>query len=49
MRIVGKKGMEIWQLILLILVLVLLIFVLIWFGALNKNLGGLLGNLDALL
>ncbi|MBS3169306.1 hypothetical protein J4210_02375 [Candidatus Woesearchaeota archaeon] len=38
----GKKGMEMWQLVLLILALILLVFLIAWYGGLNKELGGLL-------
>lgn len=34
----NKRGMEMWQLILLILAVVLLLFMLIWYGALGKEL-----------
>ncbi len=43
-----SKGMEMWQLVLIVLALLLFFAMLIWFGALNKDLGGLLdafGNL----
>lgn len=42
MFISGKKGMEMWQLVLLILALVLLVFLIAWYGGLNKELGSLL-------
>ncbi|MBI4151601.1 hypothetical protein HY496_01410 [Candidatus Woesearchaeota archaeon] len=38
----GKKGMEMWQLVLLILALVLLVFIIVWYGGLNKEIGNLL-------
>ncbi len=34
----GKRGMEMWQLVLMILALVLLVFVLAWYGGLGKEL-----------
>lgn len=34
----GKKGMEMWQLVLMILAILFLIFVLAWYGALGQNL-----------
>ena len=45
----GKKGMEMWQLALLILALILLVFVIAWYGGLNKEISGLLGKLKGLL
>jgi hypothetical protein len=45
----GKKGMETWHLVLLILALLLLLFVIAWFTALNNDLAGLLGKLGDLL
>lgn len=38
----GKKGMEIWQLVLIILALLLLFFIIAWYGGLNKSLEGLI-------
>ncbi|MBI2102861.1 hypothetical protein HYT55_03410 [Candidatus Woesearchaeota archaeon] len=45
----GKKGMEMWQLVLMILALILLVFVIAWYGGLNKEISGLLGKLTGLL
>ena len=45
----GKKGMEMWQLVLLILVLILLLAVIVWFGFLGGEIGSLLGKLGDLL
>ncbi len=42
----GKKGMEMWQLVLIIIALLLLFAVLAWYGGLNKELGVLLDRLD---
>ena len=49
MRIIGKKGMEMWQLILMILALVLLLFVIAWYGGLGGELSGLFDKLKGLL
>ncbi len=40
----GKKGYEMWELVLMILAVMLLLFVLVWFGLLNNDLGDLLGK-----
>jgi hypothetical protein len=45
----GKKGMEMWQLVLIILVLILLLAVLAWYGVLGGELKGLFGKLGDLL
>jgi len=42
---IGKKGMEMWQLVLIILAVLLLLFVLIWFSGLNEGVAGLLEKL----
>lgn len=41
----GKKGLEMEQLILIVLALVLLFFILAWSGALGKDLGDLFNKL----
>lgn len=41
----GKKGIEMEQLILIVLALVLLFFILAWSGALGKDLGDLFNKL----
>ncbi len=38
----GKKGMEMWQLVLLILAIILFLFLLIWYGALGSEINILL-------
>jgi len=43
----GKKGMEMWQLVLIILALLLLLAVLAWYGSLNKELGALLDKFNS--
>ena len=43
----GKKGMEMWQLILILLAILLLIFVLGWYSGLNTQLGGLLDRVGS--
>ena len=45
----NKKGMEMWQLVMIILALLLLFFALTWFTVLNNDLEGLLGGLGDLL
>ncbi len=37
----GKKGMEMWQLVLMILALILLVFGLAWYGGLGTELKSL--------
>ena len=44
----GKKGMEMWQLVLIIIALLLLFAVLAWYGGLNKELAGLLDKFNTL-
>lgn len=44
----NKRGMEMWQLVLLILVLILLLAVLVWYGFLGGEISGLLGKLGEL-
>ncbi len=41
----SKKGMEVWQLVLLILAIVLLVLVIMWYGGLNKQLPDLFEKL----
>ena len=48
-KIVGKKGMEMWQLVLLILALILLLAVIVWYGFLGGEIDKLLGKLGDLL
>ena len=45
----GKKGMEIWQLIFLVLAILLLVFALAWMSGLNGHLKGLFGKMGSLL
>ncbi len=45
----GKKGMEMWQLILMILVIILLFVVIAWYAGLNEGVGGLLNRLGGLM
>jgi len=45
----NKKGMEMWQLVLMILAILLLLFMIVWYGALNNDLGDLFGKLGDLL
>jgi hypothetical protein len=44
----GKKGMEMWQLVLMILVLILLIVVIVWYGILGWEIKELLGKFGEL-
>lgn len=46
---IGKKGMETWQLVLIILALILLFFVIIWFSGINTEIKSLLGKFGGLL
>jgi hypothetical protein len=45
----GKKGMEMWQLVLIILALLLLFFIIAWYAGLNSEVGNLLDKLSNLL
>ncbi len=45
----GKKAMEMWQLVMIILVLFLLLAILAWYGVLGGELRNLLGGLSDLL
>ncbi|HIG93214.1 TPA: hypothetical protein HA242_03790 [Candidatus Woesearchaeota archaeon] len=45
----NKKGMEMWQLIFILLAVLLFLFMLIWFGILNKDLAGLFDKLGGML
>ncbi|MBU0456622.1 MAG: hypothetical protein ABH824_03940 [Nanoarchaeota archaeon] len=45
----GKKGMEMWQLVMIILFLIFLLVVIVWFGVLSGDAGGLLDKLGGLL
>ena len=45
----NKKGLEMWQLVLLILSLIFLLAVMVWYGFLGGELSGLLDGLEALL
>jgi hypothetical protein len=46
---IGKKGMEMWQLVIMVLLLILLVVVLSWYGGLGSSIKGLLGKLTNLL
>ena len=45
----GKKGMEMWQLVLIILALLLLFFIIAWYAGLNSEVGNLLDKLSNLI
>lgn len=45
----GKKAMETWQLVMIILALILLVFVLAWYGGLSDKIKDLLGSLGKML
>ena len=45
----GKKGMETWQLMLMILAILLLLFFITWYGLLKGQLGDLLEKLGEIL
>ena len=40
----GSRGMEMWQIVLIVLALFLLFFMLIWSGALGEKMSSLLGG-----
>jgi type VI protein secretion system component VasF len=43
-----KKGMETWQLVLIILAVLLLVFLIFWFSVLGTELGDLLKKLGGI-
>lgn len=45
----GKKGMEVWQLILLILAVLLLVFVIAWYSGLNTQIADFLQKMSDML
>lgn len=45
----GKKGMEMWMLVTLIICLILLLLVVAWYAGLNESIEGLFNKLGALL
>ena len=45
----SKKGMEMWQLVMIILAVMLLLFVIAWYSGLNDQIRGLLDKLTGLL
>ena len=45
----NKKGMETWQLMLMILAVLLLIFLIVWYASLGSELGGLFERLEDIL
>ncbi|HLD72095.1 MAG TPA: hypothetical protein VJA23_00770 [Candidatus Nanoarchaeia archaeon] len=45
----NKKGMEMWEIIGLILAVAFLLFLIVWYGLLDNDLGGLLTKLGDLL
>ncbi|GEM_PF-6894031 len=44
----NKKGMEVWEVVGLIIVVAFLIFIAVWYGVLDNDLGGLLAKLGDL-
>ena len=44
----GKKGMEMWQLLLILMAVILLLFFVAWYSALGNDLGDLFGKLGDL-
>lgn len=44
----NRRGMEMWQLVLMILALVLLFFIIIWYTGLSQGLEGLFKKLGDL-
>ncbi len=45
----NKKGMEIWQLVMIILAVLLLVFVVMWYGGLNTKMADLIQKITNLL
>lgn len=45
----NKKGMEVWEIVGLVLAVAFFLFLLVWYGLLDNDLGGLLGKLGDLL
>ncbi|MBI4983363.1 hypothetical protein HZC32_01860 [Candidatus Woesearchaeota archaeon] len=45
----GKKGMEMWQLVLIILAMLLLFFIIVWYSGLNEEVKNLLARMSDLL
>ena len=45
----NKKGMEVWQLVMMILALILLIFLVAWYAGLNEGMSSLFKKLGDLL
>ncbi len=45
----GKKGMEMWEIVLIIIALILLIFMIVWYGSQGSMLDSLFGKLGNLL
>lgn len=43
-----RKGMEMWQLVLLVLAIILLLFMIVWFGVLGGSLERLFGKVGEL-
>ena len=44
----NKKGMEMWQLLLILMAVILLLFFVAWYSALGKDLADLFGKLGDL-
>lgn len=44
----GKKGMEFWQLVLIIIAALTLLFFIAWYGVLGGNLGSLIDKFGGL-
>ena len=45
----GKKGMEMWMLVLMILAILLLIFVVAWYSGLNMGIESMFNKLGSLM
>jgi len=45
----GKKGMEMWQLVLMILAILLLLFVVAWYSGLNMGIESMFNKLGSLM
>jgi len=41
----GKKGMEMWQLVIIVLAIIFFLVMFIWYGVLGENLGDLFSKM----
>ncbi len=45
----NKKGMEMWEMVMLIAAVAFLLFIIVWYGLLDNDLGELFGKVGDLL